>query len=371
MARQWLDRALFEPRTVGQWLVYWAIIAAILSTTIELAVLSQYPDTYAGNQWFFDASHIFLTGFFTVELLLRLFCRPAPRQYLFTWQGAIDLIVLIPAWASFVFPISAASILWIRVLRLLRLVKAMALLKQAKRGNHEHLAVLSRLAPLFAVAVAIKTGMLFLEGIGYWPRITGLETIITVVGFAIGILLSSRLATVHSRIYGFDQSIQSLVGSTEAARAYADSDLLLKWLKEIHEIITSGGEDQGFSKVNQRLREQSGTQIPAPIYNAMQRDALYVLHRVRTRTPRVYTTLLLRLSAIYIFVLMATMPGVTGLLATILAIYAIGGMSVIINAMDKPYEVSDDSFVNADLSGIERYLQEEGGYTFDLSKSYG
>lgn len=363
MARRWLDRALFEPRTRGQWIVYWLIIAAILSTTVELAVLSQYSDTYADNQWFFRASNVFLIAFFTLELLLRLICRPRPREYLFTWQGIIDLVVLIPAWASLIFPISLVSLLWVRVLRLLRLVKAAALLKHAKRGNREHLAVLSRLAPLFASAIALKTGMLFLEGIGYWPRITGLETIITVVGFAIGILLSSRLATVHSRIYGFDQAIQSLTGSVEAARAYADSRLLLKWLKEIHEIIISGGEDQGFSHWNKELREEAGGVIPAPIYNAMQRDALYVLHRVRTRTPRVYTTLLVRLSGIYIFVLMATMPGVTGLIATILAIYAIGGMSIIVNAMDKPYEVSEDSFVNADLSGLERYLQEEGGYT--------
>ena len=371
MARQWLDNALFEPRTTGQWVVYWVIIAAILTTTVELAILSQYPETYQNNQWLFRASNLFLIAFFTLELLLRLVCRPNPKQYLFTWQGIIDLVVLVPAWASLVFPISVVSVLWVRVLRLLRLMKAVALLKHAKHGNQEHLAVLSRLAPLFAGAVAIKTGMLFLEGIGYWPSITGLETIITVVGFAIGILLSSRLATVHSRIYGFDQSIQSLVGSVEAARPYTDSKLLLRWLKEIHEVVTSGGEDQGFSHWNKCLREQAGSAIPAPIYNAMQSDALYVLHRVRTQTPRVYTTLLIRLSGIYVFVLMATMPGVTGLIATILAIYAIGGMSIIVNAMDKPYEVSEDSFVNADISGLERYLKEEGGYDLeDLSDDH-
>ena len=363
MVRRWLDHALFEPKTRGQWLVYWIIIAAILSTTIELAILSQYRDLYIENQWFFRIGNIVLVIFFTVELLLRLICRPLPTSYLFTWQGIIDIVVLIPAWISLIFPIALVNLLWIRALRLLRLVKAAALLKHAKRGNREHLEVLSRLAPLFASAIALKTGMLFLEGLNYWPRITGLETIITVVGFAIGILLSSRLATVHSRIYGFDQAIQSLTGSVEAARPYADSRLLLKWLKEIHEIIISGGDDQGFSRCNKELREELGALIPAPIYNAMQRDALYVVHRVRTRTPRVYTTLLVRLSGIYIFVLMATMPGVTGLIATILAIYAIGGMSIIVNAMDKPYEMSEDSFVNADLSGLERYLQEEGGYT--------
>jgi hypothetical protein len=222
---------------------------------------------------------------------------------------------------------------------------------------------------MFAGALAVKTGMLFLEGIGYWPSITGLETIITVVGFAIGILLSSRLATVHSRIYGFDQSIQSLVGSVEAARAHTDSEILLEWLKQIHASIVSGGEDQGFSHWNKRLREEVAESIPASIYNGMQREAFYVLHRVRTRTPRVYTTLLIRLSSIYVFVLMATMPGVTGLIATLLAIYAIGGMSIIVNAMDKPYEVSEDSFVNADISGLERYLREESGYSLRSAQS--
>jgi hypothetical protein len=369
MARQWLDHALFEPRTRGQWIVYWLIIVAILTTTVELSILSQYPETYERHQWFFRASNLFLIAFFTLELLLRLVCRPNPKQYLFTWQGIIDLVVLVPAWASLVFPIPVFSVLWVRVLRLLRLVKATAMLKYAKRGDQEHLAVLSRLLPMFASAIAIKTGMLFLEGLGYWPSITGLETIITVVGFAIGILLSSRLATVHARIYGFDQAIQSLVGSVEAARAHVNSEILVQWLKQIHESIVNEGEDQGFSHWNKRLREEVADSIPASIYNGMQRDALYVLHRVRTRTPRVYTTLLIRLSSIYVFVLMATMPGVTGLIATILAIYAIGGMSVIVNAMDKPYEVSEDSFVNADISGLERYLREEVGYSLKAAQS--
>jgi hypothetical protein len=369
MTRRWIDKALFAPETAGQWFVYWVIIAAILATTVELAILSQYPTAYEANQWFFRASNLFLVAFFTFELLLRLVCRPNPKKYLFTWQGVIDLIVLIPAWFSLLLPVSVVSVLWVRVLRLLRLFKALSLLKHAKYGNQEHLAVLSRLAPMFAGALAVKTGMLFLEGIGYWPSITGLETIITVVGFAIGILLSSRLATVHSRIYGFDQSIQSLVGSVEAARAHTDSEILLEWLKQIHASIVSGGEDQGFSHWNKRLREEVAESIPASIYNGMQREAFYVLHRVRTRTPRVYTTLLIRLSSIYVFVLMATMPGVTGLIATLLAIYAIGGMSIIVNAMDKPYEVSEDSFVNADISGLERYLREESGYSLRSAQS--
>jgi len=356
--RKWVDGALFAPNTKYQWFAYWAVVVLILTITAELAIFSQYPAFYAKHAKVFEHYHLVITAIFTVELCLRIWCRPLPRDYLLSWQGAFDLLAIIPAWIAMALGIPATNVLWLRGLRLLRLLRAASLLYEARRLRNPHMEVLSRLAPIFAIVIAVKTTMLYLETAGLWPSFHGFEPIITVIGFSIGILLSSRLATVHARIYAFDQAIEALVGSVEAARAHVDNKPLIQWLSALHESILSGKQTESFAATSLALRTTIGAAIPAPIYNAMQRDAHFILHRAQTQTPRVYTLLLMRLTTLYMFVLMTTIPGVTGLFSVLLAVYALGGMSIIVDAMDKPFDVSDDSFVNADISGLETYLHD-------------
>lgn len=361
--RQQLEHALFNPVRTWQWIVYWTIIALIFASVLELAILAQYPEVHAGRHDWFWIFNVAVLGIFGLEILLRIIARPRPKDYLFTWQGLVDLLAIIPAAITLVgpVPLSVADSLWLRTLRVIRLLRVAKLLQHVRRVQNEHLAVLARLAPYFAMGVALKATILYLEGLGYWPEIDGLETVITIIGFAIGILLSTRLGTVHDRIYSFDARVQGMLGSVEAARPYVSSDkILLDWVEDIAAVVMSGGERSGFEEANEKLARGEGDQIPADIYNSMHRDAQFLVHRVRTRTPRVYTRLLSRLTVMYIVVVIATIPGLTGLVSSLLVIYVLGGMTMIVEFMDKPFDPSEDSLINSDMSGLEVYLSYHG-----------
>ncbi|MCP1728574.1 hypothetical protein J2T60_002588 [Natronospira proteinivora] len=359
--RQWLDGALFEPRSKAQWIVYWLVVALILSSVIELAIVAQYPEAATEHMGALRIFHFGLVVFFTIEILLRVFTRPAPRAYLFTWQGAIDLVAVVPGLLSLFVPTVTIDSAWIRSLRLLRLVRSSSLLKHVKKAKNEHLEVLARLSPFFAGGIALKAALLYLEGLGLWPRIHGIDTMITVIGFAIGILLSTRLATVHTRIYGFDQQMELLTGSVEAARPHVNDERnVLSWLDTIYRIIASGGEKTGLDEANDELRKKEGKSIPAPIFNSMHQCAQFLVHRVQTRTPRVYTRLLTRLTVIYTIMVIVAIPGLTGLISSLLVIYVLGGMTLIVEFMDKPFDPHEDSLINSDISGLERYLKHNG-----------
>lgn len=287
--REHLDKALFCPERYSHWVIYWAIVGVIVLSVFEFAAASQYPEYQEGwshvRSWF----HVGIVAFFTVEILLRIIARPRPRDYLLRWEGLVDLSAILPALLAPVLPIGTFDSAWLRALRIIRLLRVASLLRHAKTTKNEHLEVLARLAPFFAIGLAAKAIFLFLEDAGYWPRIEGLETVMTVVGFAIGILLSTRLATVHSRIYTFDERIEHLTGSVEAARPYvSDERNLHRWLQKIYCIVASGGTERGFDDASNELAESEGHHIPPPVYNAMQQNAHFIVHRVRTRTPRVY-----------------------------------------------------------------------------------
>lgn len=63
-----------------------------------------------------------ITGFFTLEYILRIITTNKPRRYIFSFFGIIDLIAILPMYLSF-FVVGTRVFSIIRALRLLRLFK--------------------------------------------------------------------------------------------------------------------------------------------------------------------------------------------------------------------------------------------------------
>jgi voltage-gated potassium channel len=63
-----------------------------------------------------------ITGFFTLEYILRIITTNRPRKYIFSFFGIIDLIAILPMYLSF-FVVGTKVFSIIRALRLLRLFK--------------------------------------------------------------------------------------------------------------------------------------------------------------------------------------------------------------------------------------------------------
>ena len=71
------------------------------------------------------------------------------------------------------------------------------------------------------------------------------------------------------------------------------------------------------------------------------------------KTPAVYDGFLRIIVTLYIIVLIFIVPGIGGLILTVLMVYVLGGMYFLIEDMDDPLSYEKESFINVRLDALE------------------
>ena len=74
------------------------------------------------------------TAFFTFEYLVRIYCSPKPKKYIFSFFGIVDLLATIPFYLS-LFLGGTRYLLVIRAFRLIRIFRVFKLFNFLKEGN--------------------------------------------------------------------------------------------------------------------------------------------------------------------------------------------------------------------------------------------
>lgn len=74
------------------------------------------------------------TAFFTFEYLVRIYCSPHPKKYIFSFFGIVDLLATLPLYLGFLFT-SARYFLVIRTFRLIRVFRVFKLFNFLEEGN--------------------------------------------------------------------------------------------------------------------------------------------------------------------------------------------------------------------------------------------
>ena len=356
-----MDNALFHPETKGQVFLFAAILFLVALSIVHLSVSVQYPELTEAYAGLFKSIEWLLTILFTIEIIARIALRPAPRAYLLTPAALIDVLAVLPTWLGLFLPFQGGELTWMRSLRTMRLLRTAKLMNYAGRIENRSLSLLARIAPYMALAFAVKAVLLFLEGLGLWPTIPGLGTVVSVVGFAIGVLLSTKLGTVQGRMYTFEERIAHLLGAVDAARPHSPNPQLLDdWLYQVYRTIRTGCSRDAYDRANEALIQSHQDRIPAPIWVRLHQNAQFLLHRMWTVTPESYDQVLKNITIIYIAAVILTIPGLTGLLASFLVVYVLGGLFLVIDSMDRPFDPSGHSMINSDLGSLERYLAQMG-----------
>ena len=143
----------------------WAIILSIVAVILESvhSIRNLYGDALYAIEWFF-------TVLFTIEYILRLICVKRPAKYAVSFFGIVDLLAILPTYASILVP-GSQSLLTIRILRLLRIFrifKLTAYLNEAKvlisalRASRRKIGVF--LSVVFSIAVIIGSFIYVIEG---------------------------------------------------------------------------------------------------------------------------------------------------------------------------------------------------------------
>ena len=106
-----------------------AILASVLVVMLESveSIRAEYGVALTIAEWMF-------TGFFTVEYLLRLACISRPIRYARSFFGIVDLVAILPTFASLFFPGTQALIV-IRTVRILRVFRVLKLANYVRESE--------------------------------------------------------------------------------------------------------------------------------------------------------------------------------------------------------------------------------------------
>ncbi len=355
---RWVDfqercvRFLDNPVTRGSQIYALFSLVLIFVTVFEVALVARSPSLVQQYAVIFVTVENLILFFFSIDLVIRLVVYRDKFKYLFSFYGFIDVIAVVPGLIGLFFPL-ADSVSWIRILRIFRVGRVLRMMKTdgVLSGFNGHL------LPYIAAAIAFKALILALEGHDWWPETKELGVMLGVVGFALAILLGTKLRLVNSRIYSIEDAVSRIVGalrlmrSNEAVRKEID-DWALMFEKTIRNPTERDIADMRLAS-DELSAEFAKSSVGGPNIAGFTRDVAYVLHRVTSRMPEPYERFLRSVTFSYTATIVVVIPGLTGFLSAILVVYVLMGMYYLIDDMDRPFEFSDTSLITANLDPLE------------------
>jgi voltage-gated potassium channel len=188
-----LHEVIFEADTVAGRRFDELLLGLILLSVVAV-MLETVAAIEARHRAFLYATEWAFTLLFTVEYALRIACVGRPWRYVFSFFGLVDLLAILPTYASLLFP-GTQALLVIRALRLLRVFRVLKLgrflseanvLLTALRNSRPKIVVF--LGSVLTMMVIVAALMYLIEGAGngftsipralYWAVVT-----MTTVGY--------------------------------------------------------------------------------------------------------------------------------------------------------------------------------------------
>lgn len=102
-----------------------SIFAVILDTVDTLS--ARFTVGFLFIEWLF-------TGLFTLEYILRIYCSPNRRKYLFSFYGIVDLISIVPSYLGLIV-VGAQYLLIVRLVRVLRIFRVLKLVRYLSEAD--------------------------------------------------------------------------------------------------------------------------------------------------------------------------------------------------------------------------------------------
>ncbi len=102
-----------------------SVFAVILDTVDSLS--AKFTFGFLFVEWLF-------TGLFTLEYILRIYCSPNRRKYLFSFYGIVDLISIVPSYLGLLI-VGAQYLLIVRLVRVLRIFRVLKLVRYLSEAD--------------------------------------------------------------------------------------------------------------------------------------------------------------------------------------------------------------------------------------------
>ena len=257
---------IFQADTpAGKQFDVWLLVAILANTALlMLDSLITHPVAriiVVTVEWLFTLA-------FTVEYYLRVYCLRKPRKYVFSFYGVIDLVSILPAYLSLLFP-ATRSLMVLRLLRMLRVFRIFHMHRFLYEGHrlmnalrHSLAKILIFMLFVYIMAVILGTVIYMVEGGHneeitsiprgiYWAVVTlttvgyGDVTPVTPVGQFIAIvimILGYSIIAVPTGIVAGETAAEHRRSKEDEA---ASESQWSSWLEQLHSINEEDvGEDE-------------------------------------------------------------------------------------------------------------------------------
>lgn len=338
-------------------IMFLIFVILIYISIINAAIEEKYFEFFSEHSIYFVYLNNFILVIFSIELIVRIMFTKQIIKYFTSFYGIIDILAVVPELISIFVP-GLNGAMWLRVFRLFRIIRILKVIRISK--NIE--GITGKLIPFIVIAIAFKGVMVIFEGQTWWPDTSKLNTTIAVVGFSLAVLLGTKLNVVNSRIYQIEDAICRIVGSLrDMQNNIKIKEELYSWSNHLEKTLKTPQEHKYETVKNMRQLtddfeaklEQAG--VGGPNTAGFHRDVAYLLHRCTAETPASYERFLQAVTIAYTSTIILVVPGLTGLISTILIVYVLGGMYFLIDDMDHPLDYHDDSLIDVRLDALEMY----------------
>jgi hypothetical protein len=357
-------------------------ILLLIFVAVALAVVEEFfRDTAAQYSSVIGAlNHVVLFAF-TVEYVLRVASAPRRLDYARKPLNLIDLFAILPNFLEILFHLSVdystmglRGIRIVRFLRFARFIRGLRLFRFAKRfgGVFQYEdTVLQAITPMILLGLSVKGSIWFLESQDLWISNPNLGDLFAIIGFALGIILSQKIAASYDKFVRVEEASVRIYGTLQTLRLIingfnpgAGTKVCSEWVSGFLGILKDPGADnfkllpyndglyREIAECEKCMHDQFWT-----LHAQLCSDASFCLNKKVRLTPRAYDTLLHQVTVVYFILIAAFIPGFMGVVSLVVAIYTLYGMYHLTQDLDSIVG-GDYNLINIDLSELEHFVSE-------------
>jgi hypothetical protein len=359
--RNYLSKFLDDPSGLdalskkGSYFYLTLSIVLIFLTPILLYVELVSPVLYNKYLNMFLSMDLFIITFFLIDLSLRLISADKKLSYIFSINGFIDIISVVPEFLSMVFGLGINSA-WLRVLRLFRVGKIVS--------THKGTGILSGFTGVVLIIsagiISAKVLILILESYGYIPIFDNISLVLGLVSFSLAMLLGTKLSVVNGRLNQLEDAITRIVAGIKVFWFTDTSSrkCLQNWVCEFYKCLKNPDQESvsNMRRSTNALYDSIGKNGIDPNLVGFSRDVAFVLNTSLSEVNPFYEKFLKEVTFVFTIVIVTTVPGITGLVASLILSYIFFGMFYLIEDMDNPLDYGEESLITVNLNPLEEMI---------------
>ena len=331
-------------------------VLLIFLTPILLYIELVSPILFQDYKNIFITLDLIIISFFLADLCLRLISAQGKLSYIFSVNGFIDIISVLPEFISIVAGLNINSA-WLRILRLFRVGKIIS----THRGSGILSGFTGVVLIISAGIISAKVLVLILESYNLIPEFENISLILGLVSFSLAMLLGTKLSVVNGRLNQLEDSITKIVAGVKVFwfTDIALRDCLKSWVNEFYLYIKNPNPD-AVSRMRKRTNElynRIGHNGVNPNLVSFSRDVAFVLNTSLSEVNPFYEKFLKEVTFVFTIVIVTTVPGLTGLVASLILSYIFFGMFYLIEDMDNPLDYSEESLITVNLDPLEEMIE--------------